>query len=586
MPSFRLTAFSGEIPRLIPRLLPDTAAQMAFDTRLENGDLTPVRMSRAAFSSASLPVVAPASIYRHLGAWLFWPSFVKATPGPVAQDRLYYMGDGAPKMRVGSTVYTLALTPPAVALTATLGGGGSGDIVVRVYAYTNVSQFGEETEPSPVSNEVNWRPGNTVTLSGFSTSMGDRTATTQRIYRSQTSLSGVTNFFLIAERVAGTNNFIDNVAPDDIQEALPSLDWNPPPSTLKGLIALPNGMMAAYTGKDLYFAEPFIPHAWPEKYVLTTEYDIMGLGAFGNSIVVVTKGNPYIVTGTAPESMVMEKLELNLPCVNEAAVIDLGYAVAYPSYDGLVVVSSGGARIATEQLFTRTQWTQLNPVTFAAGQYDGRYFATYSYTDSAGMRFDGTLILDLTGEQPFVIRTDDLGLAFFHDPTTGELFFLDSAQNIREWNPLGRPNKSQNWRSKEIILPKPSKMSAIFVEAEPLLTDAEIADIQARAAIVLAANQAVFDSSQSLNSEMNGAELNGIELHGDSLAEIPTVADNFVAVNVYAEGRLIASVSTINRMARIPAGFLARKWEIEVTANIPVTQVALAGTAAELMQVP
>ncbi|MGL1400235.1 hypothetical protein ACSTI4_24935, partial [Vibrio parahaemolyticus] len=76
--------------------------------------------------------------------------------------------------------------------------------------------------------------------------------------------------------------------------------YNPPPAGLRGLTAMPNGMMAAFDGKDLYFCEPYLPHAWPASYTLTTDFPIVGLGAFGTSLVVMTTGNLYLVSGTAP----------------------------------------------------------------------------------------------------------------------------------------------------------------------------------------------------------------------------------------------------------------------------------------------
>ena len=46
MPKISLSQFSGEIPRLISRLLPNTAASYAENVRLDDGGLTPVRKSR------------------------------------------------------------------------------------------------------------------------------------------------------------------------------------------------------------------------------------------------------------------------------------------------------------------------------------------------------------------------------------------------------------------------------------------------------------------------------------------------------------------------------------------------------------
>ena len=42
MATLKLVGFSGEIPKLLPRLLPDMSAQAAFNVRLDDGALTPI----------------------------------------------------------------------------------------------------------------------------------------------------------------------------------------------------------------------------------------------------------------------------------------------------------------------------------------------------------------------------------------------------------------------------------------------------------------------------------------------------------------------------------------------------------------
>lgn len=660
MSGIRLIGFSGEIPRLMPRLLPESAAQAAFNTRLESGDLRPIRKSKSTLSSASLPSVTPASIYRFDGEWLSWASNVNAAPGPVASDRLYYTGDGVPKMYTASTEYNMKIVPPSAALSATVSGTGDGDITTRIYTYTNVSEFGEESEPAPLSTPIEWQPNvvasvtgvsianpsvltaaghgladsETVTLAGFSTtpdingsqiitvidansfsipvnvtavttgtgtatglaadnrpvtlsgftvSMGDRTATYQRIYRSQTSASGDTTLYFIAERSALTTDYIDSVAVDDFGESLPSLEWNQPPDTLSGLISLPNGMMAAFVGKKLYFCEPYYPYAWPDKYILTTDYTIVGLGAYGTTLVVMTEGNPYLVSGTAPENMIMEKLELNLPCINSRGIVDLGYAIAYPSHDGLVVVSSGGARLASEALFTRTGWQTLNPDSMIAGQYDGRYIASYSYTDADGNTIKGMLIIDLTGSQPFLIRSDDFSIAFFHDITTGQLFFLDG-QVIYEWDAIGQSSRIQNFKSKQFILTKPEQFGCIYIDAADEFDAEEIQAIIELRDEILAANQAIFDAGP-LGGAINGGYINQYELGGDALDVPPDVDDIQISVTIYADKELVASVSEANKVKRLPSGFLAKMWEIEISSNVRVYQVEMARSASELRSI-
>lgn len=575
MATLKLIQFSGEIPRLLPRLLPDTSAQRAENVRLDDGGLTPMRQARLDDTIVGVDPIE--TIYKFGADWLAWDTVVDAAPGPVATDRLYYTGDGAPKMRVGATVYDLALAAPTGALTATLGGVGSGAITTRLYVYTWVTAFDEESEPCPVSNEVSWQPGNTVTLSGFASTPAGRNITKQRIYRSQSSVSAGTELFLIAERAASTSNYVDSIPVDDFAEVLPSRDWTPPPATLEGLKPLPNGMMAAFVGKELYFCEPYHPHAWPEKYVLTMDYNIVALGAYGTTLVVMTEGQPYIVSGTAPENMQQEKLELNAPCINARGVVDLGTSVAYPSHDGLVVVSSGGVSIATASLMTRNDWLKTSPATFVASQYSGRYFASYEYLEADNTSSAGTFIFDLTGEKPFVMRASSKADAFFYDLPNSALYMLIGTA-VYEFDALGQMNEIMTWHSKQFVLPAPATFGVIFIEGSQELTPEEQAAIDAEIAAIEAENAILF-ALDSIGGEINGAALNTYPVNGDALLPLPE--DTFVAVEVYADGELLATISDINSVKRLPPK-KSRNWEVRVNGSTPVAQITMATVPREL----
>lgn len=582
MPGLKLIGFTGEIPRMSPRLLPNMGAQLAMNCRLTRGDLSPIRKSRFTYSFPSAPVNGYSTIYRHGAEWLAWESLVHAVPGPVAQDRLYYMGDGAPKMRVAGTVYPLAVPRPATALTATLGGTPTAPDLseTRLYAYTFVTQFGEESEPCPLSNEVLWAPGNNVKLSGFAAAPAGRAIVSQRIYRSQSSTSG-TQLYLIAERAASAANYVDSLPASAIQEPLPALDYNAPPDSLRGLTSLSSGMMAAFSGKDLYFCEPWQPHAWPEKYVLSMDYDIVGLGSYGTTVVVMTTGQPYIVSGTAPENMVPEKLKFNLPCIAARGIQDLGYAIAYPSNDGLVLVSSSGVRVASEDLMTREDWQRLLPATMVCGQHEGRYFAGYTYSEVRGNPVRGTLIMDFSSA-PNISRTGISPTAYFYDITTSQLYYAAGAE-IYEWDALGEVNEIQAWCSKPFILPNPTNLGALLVEAASVLSDEEIRAIEAEIARITAENQDIFDSGQ-LEGALGALPINELPINGDRLLQVPTL-NQTCSVSIYADGKLVATTGVLNRMTRLPAGFKAQQWEVEITGDMTVIQVTLAETGLQLKEV-
>lgn len=520
-----ITDFKGQVPKRSARLLPDGFAQTAVNARLESGSLGPVREPLATHTLG-----APAqTIYRLAnGSWLSWDADVSVAPGPIAAERLYITGDGAPKMRVGATEYALALPAPTTAPTLSVV-SGTLDLTLAediLYAYTYVTSLGEESAPSAPSARIAWSPGMVIRLSALAAPPAGRLIDKIRIYRSVTSLGGVTDLYFVDE-IAIATTYDHNLATRPAQEALPTAHFSTPVTNLSGLIAMPNGMMAAFAGQTLYFSEPYQPHAWPDSYSLNTDYPIVGLAAFGTYLAVLTEGTPYRVQGTHPDNMNMEKIEEDLPCVSSAGIVDLGYAAVYPSTEGLVLISGSGAQIITKGLFSLKQWAALQPSTIVAARFDGRYFFSCSGV------FDGSAapsaVIDLTGEQPFLMRSTVHALATFRDIRDGRLFYLSTTTQINEWD-AGATHALMIWRSRIFVTPQATNMGCMLIEGKATDTPAD-----------------------------------------------------FLA-RVYADGVLIHEESTWGTPTRLPAGFMASRWEIEVRTDIDIEAITIAGEFSELMQ--
>lgn len=580
--AIRIASFTGEVPRLVPRLLPDSAAQVAENTKLENGAILPIRHARLAhhFEEAG-----HASIYLHGNDWLAWPSPVNVAPAPVAEDRLYITGDGVPKIRAAGQEYPLAMPRPQNALTVALVGDPPDPQLEQtiLYCYTWVSQFDEESEPCPLSAPIQWSPGRSIELSGFLLPAGGRGIDRMRIYRSQTSAAGDTELYFIHERAVTNATFTDTVTDNPLGELLPSIDYNAPPDGLSGIVAMPNGMMAAFEGKRLYFSEPYRPHAWPEKYVLTVDFPIVGLGVFGSAIAVLTAGQPYVVAGTRPDSMSMEKLEVNQPCVSARGIVDMGFSVAYPSQDGLVVISQAGAKIWGRELISRDDWRRLNPFSFVAAAFDGRYMASYAFMDDDDVEHRGMAIIDVTGSQPFMTRGSDDADAVFTDLSDGALYLLKNGQDVYEWDAYSMPYGEAFWRSKQFVLPAETNFGVILIEGEGAITPEQRAAAIAKGEAIHANNQALMDEDAD-----EGAIAESVIGYVTFAGSLLTPLDNFEVffmATVYADGVRVTDIYDLNKVVRLPAGFMAKTWEIEVRGNQMVTAISLGMTPSDLAQV-
>ena len=114
--------------------------------------------------------------------------------------------------------------------------------------------------------------------------------------------------------------------------------------------------MAGFSGRDVYFCDPYHPHAWPENYIQTVDFPVVGLGRMDTTLAVLTKGTPYLIQGTHPANMSIVKSDLEQACVSKKSIVSLMGGVVYAAPDGLMLLSPGGSRIVTESLFDFSQW--------------------------------------------------------------------------------------------------------------------------------------------------------------------------------------------------------------------------------------
>lgn len=449
-----ISNFGGMIPRRNAAMLPDTAAQIAQNCTLWHGDLRPLKSPLTVFTPVALSS-AIKSIYRigmslpETQYWMAWTTDVDVARGMIAGDtseRTYFTGDGVPKVTnlqmatQGGTSYPVtsyALGVPAPTLAPTCAASSSASPVeTRVYIYTYVTAWGEEGAPSPPTKVVVSEDG-TVVVSGLAPApTGNYNIVSKRIYRSQQNSTNAAIYEFVTEWPDAVSTYNDILLPTELGEQLLTLTYAMPPATLTGLVALPNGIMAGFSGNDLYFCEPFLPYAWPEKYRLTTDYPIVGLGVFGSSLLVCTKGSPYLVTGVHPDSMSMELIELDQSCVSKRSIVSIGGGVMYSSPDGLVYVGTGGSRIATENLFTREEWQALNPSSVEGYFQDGKYIGLYD---------GGGFILNSL-EDTSLITFDEAITAGYSDPVNDAIYFAIGGV-IKKFN--AGTDKTYTWRSKK-----------------------------------------------------------------------------------------------------------------------------------------
>lgn len=486
MAALQIKSFGGISPKVPPRYLQDAQAQTALNADVFQGSLKPLSATGSTVATLT-KIGTPLTIYRFgqdivsdSQYWFHWTTDVDVCRSQIAGDTsewTFFTGDGIPK----ATYAAIALSGsnyPTVSRPLGIPAPGNGPTVsvtgtpteatdvpeTRVYVYTVVNKesgYDFQSAPSAVSTDATVRIGQSVTVGGFASVPSGYTLTHRRIYR---ATAGV--YLFVAEIPIASASYSDSILAEDLGEELPSLTWLPPPDTLKGLINLPGGVMAGFTGRDVYFCDPYHPQAWPVQYMQSLDFPVVGLGRMDTTLAVVTTGTPYFIQGSAPDSMVVVKSDLEQACASKRSIVSFNGTVIYASPDGLVSLSPNGSKIITEKYFTRAQWQSLFvPSSIYAYQHDMKYFGFYNNgVTSGGFIYDTS-----TGE---FVTHDIYVAAGYNDQQIDKLFLAGSDRDVKVWG--AGSLKTATWKSKKFTLPQVMSFSCAQLEAESYPMTAKI----------------------------------------------------------------------------------------------------------------
>lgn len=523
MAGFKLDVFGGVIPRLGARQLPNSAGQVASNLKAFSGELR--SWKQLALINTPTKGGALKSMYRMYDTssdyWLSWTDDVDVVRGPIAGDtafKIYYTGDtttstGPKKTNLALTTagtgqnypkdyLEMGVPAPGSSPTVIGTGGTSTNSETRVYLYTYVTataSWAEEGPPSPYGTGTG-RTDATWVIAAFSTGTSGKYALTngaaiKRIYRGLSDNAGNTNYQLALDNVPMvTTSTNDTVADADLGVICPSFipgvvnsEWVAPPATLSNIVALPNGIFAGFSGNQVCFSEPFYLHAWPIRYRLTTEYPIVSLGVFGQTLIVTTKGFPYAITGSRPDAMSMQRIEEDQPCVAKASTVSFPFGVMWATPDGLALAGAGGALNAIDKWMKRDEWRdQCFPSTLLAAQFQNVYFGFFNNgTEDLNFIFD---------------KSNDLGSLTFgnfgaqgtwNDPETAKLYLLRNG-SIYEWDADTINNAAFDWKSKIVVFPRPVNLGALEVQADYAALDLNTSALTSASALDLSTNTGIL----------------------------------------------------------------------------------------------
>jgi hypothetical protein len=474
----------------------------------------------------------------------------------------------------GDPAFKLGIPQPSTpSLSAS---GGSSLAESRAYLVTWVSAYGEEG-PASTPVVVNGKVDDTWTLTIGAAASGDlgtdRNLTKTRVYRTITGADGTTTFFFVAEIDIATLTYADTADDTTVSanSELESTNWTAPPTDLAGFCAMPNGILAGFRGNEIWFCEPYRPHAWPAAYMMVVDFPIVGLGCTYQTLVVCTQSFPITVTGINPASMAQSKSASLEPCQSRGSILSTTEGVYYASPNGIVLAGLGVITNITKDLITKDKWQSLVTVPslrgarlgsayFAfgskvQGSFDPDSFDTGSFAqeDFAGA-YAGVLIDPSEGRVGFNLMSDtDPISALQNDPWSGESLLLKNDNLYRIDLANDDPTRTvYKWRSKIFQMPTQDNLSAIKAYWD--------------APSAVAATGSVPDTPARV--------------------EFPSLPDGstYGVLRVYADDRLVLTrnLVTSGELLRVPSGFKANFWQLEFETYLNIYSVQLGSSVKAL----
>lgn len=582
MVAWAISSMGGTIPRTDNRLVADNMGTQVLNCDLTGGQLQGLPQANFLIDlSASLPVVERAFRFPadNIGAeaWLPLPSrYSSVVKSPLANDdkhRVYWTnpGDQHPWFTTHADVlaskppYNLGIVQPTTAPTIVSVTGGTpppgAEAIDRSYLYTYVNTFGEESAPSPASNDMSGPPDATWTVTGFPTAAPANPSGVNyppiakyNIYRTITGATTGAQFYLVGAvgLPQGSGTYVDTHPDSEISlnEILESTNWDNPPDYLDGLEAMPGGFLVGFTNNTVHFSEPNRPHTWPQVYDQSAHYNIVALAVWQQYLMVMTGGYPSAGSGNMPSNIVITQTQVAAPCIARGSIVVDMSGVFYSTQNGLIQFTGYGMQNVTESIISKTQWMN---------KYQGAHLMSARHR-SQYMAVNGTnygFIIDYAEARLGVgdLTTVAGVVCIWNDEVTGDTLMCAGGK-IYEWDPPSALSQIYRWRSKQFFTPTPLSLGACQVES-----DLGILTVPPGGSIPLD--------------------------NGDATVSLP------VGVNAqfkYYAGPKLQLIMTRNlteqmEIFRLPNGFKAFDHQVEIIARVPVASIQVATVLEELKTV-
>ena len=610
-----LNSFIGEVPRIAPRILPQNSAQKAEEVKFLSGELRPfyedtlilnldndinyvykwyISSEKAVWITSSVDFTiekSPVFNDENNRIIINYPDTkeTRITDSHLADLSLDADGNYLPLTLTKSNTYNIKVPKITGATMEVNNTSTSTNVESRSYAIALVREWydgkldiGPLYAPVLTADNkltVDVSSGQTVTISNItipSDAYSDCGVKKAYVYRSTVGSDGTAMYGFVGEfpiiEDTTVYSFTDSREPEDVEEAAVSSEWDEPVE-MGGILSLSNGVFVGFNGYDVYFSYPYQIHAWPYTYRVTVDYEIVGLGAFGNTVVVCTKGSPYLLLVSDPASVTVRPINSTYPCLSRKSIITISNGVVYASTNGLVLINSTSPTYFTERLLTRDEWSNFYPSNLSSAYYLDSYIGISNNKD----KYIG-LMINVSDPSSGITTIHRNLISLYSDSNDNLLYFIVEEYGQKKLILFDTPTKGsdQNFRSF-------TWRSKIFTSNEGNVT---LATCRVRADYASILSNTYYDyvaEHRPINSEpIHTSTINSpvnLSYYFDIINKYNAVLFNYIVNN---ESKFIKLVYAPTPF-RLPSGFRGDEIEVEVTSRIPIHSIELASSMGELL---
>ena len=606
-------------PRYQPYLLQDRASQLLVDGNVASGGLEAFRQDSVEHSLDELTKDMYKFVSGNYVQWLLFDKEVDIVKSATIDDvnnQTFISGlDGLrvfnastlkndPNLSSNPTItkdnsYKAGISKPSTPTMSLVDGEASLASVTRAYCIAYMREWGnaEKQDLGPASlpaktsdgkTYIDVEAGKVVSLNNIVPNPNDDEHTTHIIiYRSATGTGGdgtwreVTRFSTVAGSIlpiqvtynTSTNQytFVDDILDEDLGEVPDNFNWSCP-DNLEGLVSLKNGVFAGFVDNTVYLSVPYQGHAWPSEYAIPLDYSVVGLGCFGNTLVICTTNTTFLCTVSDPASTLLVPLHEASACVSKHSIVNLQESVIYATYYGLVQVTGNGVAKITHSIITEKEWRLFNPSTIKAATYQGKYLMFF---DSDALAYSGCVIdfNELSAgvyglsQKVSALRADDnsdtIFIQYIHPILlVPKIFSFASSNSLK---------RIYRWTSKKFL----NNQGLFTLSGGKINFYKDNYEIKNRTYTFNVTNNA-----------FNDVVVNLYPINGDASSNdyvLANLAQEWCQLTFYVDDTIKKIIRVFKNFPfRLPAGFRGDSYYVDIVSTEPISRVQLASSFGEL----